>query len=81
MDIINILNGSACNPNKRSNKYYLVTILYTRPNLILLFSGIIGWVRNNRITVIFGIKIVVVYPNTNLLFRNSENSYYSIILW
>jgi hypothetical protein len=28
-----------------------------------------------------GIGITVVYPNTILLFRNSENNYYYVILW
>jgi hypothetical protein len=28
-----------------------------------------GWARNSRIVIIFGIKITVVYPNINLLFR------------
>jgi hypothetical protein len=37
-----------------------------------------GWVRNSRIVVVLGIGIIVVYPNVNLMFRNSENSCY---LW
>jgi hypothetical protein len=31
-----------------------------------------GWARNSIMTVVFEIEIAVVYPNTNLLFRNSE---------
>jgi hypothetical protein len=34
-----------------------------------------GWARNNRIIVVFGIEIALVYPNTNLLFQNSKNNY------
>jgi hypothetical protein len=39
-----------------------------------------GWVRNSRIIVVFGIEIAVVYSNANLLFQNSENNCYSVIL-
>jgi hypothetical protein len=37
-----------------------------------------GWVINNRIVVVFGIEIAVVYSNANPLFR--KNNYYSAIL-
>jgi hypothetical protein len=43
-------------------------------------KGMFGWVRNSRIAAIFGIRIVVVYPNTNLLFRNSDNNCYSVVM-
>jgi hypothetical protein len=46
----------------------------------LEFKGKFGWHENNRIVVVFIIAIVTVQPNANLLFRNSENSYYSAIL-
>jgi hypothetical protein len=38
--------------------------------------GLFGWVRNNRIVVIFEIKIIVIHSNANLLFRNNENNCY-----
>jgi hypothetical protein len=38
-----------------------------------------GWAGNSRIAVVFAIGITIVYPNTNLLFWNSENSYYSVV--
>jgi hypothetical protein len=44
-------------------------------------TGMFGWVRSNRIVVVLEIEIIVVYPNVNLLFRDSENSCYSAILW
>jgi hypothetical protein len=47
----------------------------------LINKDMFGWVRNNRIAIVLGIGIAVVYPNTNLLFRNSKNNYYSAILW
>jgi hypothetical protein len=43
-------------------------------------KGMFGWARNNRIAAVLGIRIVVVYPNTNLLFRNSENNCYSVVM-
>jgi hypothetical protein len=38
-----------------------------------------GWYKNNEIAAVLGIKIVTVQSNTNSLFRNSKNSYYSAI--
>jgi hypothetical protein len=34
---------------------------------MLSFKGMFGWVRNNKIVVVFGITIAIVYPHTNLL--------------
>jgi hypothetical protein len=28
--------------------------------------GMFGWARNNRVVVVFGIGIAIVYPNSNL---------------
>jgi lipoprotein signal peptidase len=41
-------------------------------------NGMFGWARNSRIAVVFGIGIVIMHPNANLLFQNSENSCYSM---
>jgi hypothetical protein len=43
--------------------------------------GMFGWDRNNRIVVVLVLKIriAVVYPKINMLFRNNENSYFSAI--
>jgi hypothetical protein len=41
-------------------------------------QGMFGWARNSRIIIVLGIKITVVHPNTNMLFRNNENICYSI---
>jgi hypothetical protein len=37
------------------------------------------WHENSRIAVVLRIEIVTVQPNVNMLFRNSENNYYSAI--
>jgi hypothetical protein len=42
-------------------------------------KGMFGWHKNIGITVVFGIEIVMVQINVNLLFRNSENSCCSAI--
>jgi hypothetical protein len=55
--------------------------LLTTSTNILSFKGMFGWARNSRIDDVLRIKITVVYPNTNLLFRNSENNCYSAIMW
>jgi hypothetical protein len=41
--------------------------------------GMFGWVKNNRIITVFGIEIIFVHSNVNLLFQNSKNNYYSAI--
>jgi hypothetical protein len=40
-----------------------------------------GWHKNSKIVIVLEIKIAVLYPNANLLFRNSENSCFSVIPW
>jgi hypothetical protein len=39
--------------------------------------GMFGWHESNEIAAVLGIRIVKMQPNTNPLFRNSENSCYS----
>jgi hypothetical protein len=40
-----------------------------------------GWATNSRIDTVLEIGIAVVYSNVNLLFLNSDNSYYFAIVW
>jgi hypothetical protein len=39
-----------------------------------------GLFGNSIIAIVLKIEIVMVHPNTNLLFRNNENNYYSVVL-
>jgi hypothetical protein len=41
--------------------------------------GIFGSIRNSRKAIVLGIKIAVVYSNTNLLFVNSDNIFYYVV--
>jgi hypothetical protein len=50
--------------------YYMVINLISR-------LGIFGWARNKC----YFLEIIIMYLNVNLLFRNSENSYYFTILY
>jgi hypothetical protein len=44
-----------------------------------ILKGMFGWHENSGIAAVFRIEIATVQPNANLLFRNSENNYYSAI--
>jgi hypothetical protein len=48
--------------------------------LILKFPNMFEWTTNSRIAVVFGRELTVMYSNVNLLFRNSENSCYSMMM-
>jgi hypothetical protein len=41
--------------------------------------GVFGRHENNGIIFVFGIEIITVQSNTNLLFQNSKNNYYFTI--
>jgi hypothetical protein len=49
-------------------------------NVTVVLEGYVWMDMNSRIVIVLGIEITVVYLNTNLLFRNSENNCYSTIL-
>jgi hypothetical protein len=47
---------------------------------VTTFFSMFGWYENSGVAIVLIIGIITVQSNTNLLFQNSENKYYSIIL-